>query len=45
MALGFIKKVFTFRHDMPGFDQPPAELLPSEVDPDYADLDPAWRAA
>jgi hypothetical protein len=21
------------------------ELLPSEVDPDYADLDPAWRAA
>jgi fused signal recognition particle receptor len=30
MALGFIKKVFTFRHDQPGFDQPPAELLPVE---------------
>lgn len=30
MALGFIKKVFTFRHDQPGFDQTPAELLPAE---------------
>ncbi|PZM09628.1 signal recognition particle-docking protein FtsY [Rhizobium tubonense] len=28
MALGFIKKVFTFRHDQPGFDQAPEVVTP-----------------
>jgi fused signal recognition particle receptor len=42
MALGFIKKVFTFRHDQPGFDQTPEELLPVE-DKLAAELEPKGR--
>ncbi|WFS00512.1 signal recognition particle-docking protein FtsY [Rhizobium tumorigenes] len=43
MAIGFIKKVFTFRHDQPGFNEVPAELLPAEDKGLAAELEPRSR--
>ncbi|WFR95026.1 signal recognition particle-docking protein FtsY [Rhizobium tumorigenes] len=43
MAIGFIKKVFTFRHDQPGFNEVPAELLPAEDKGLAAELEPKSR--
>ncbi|MBZ5760786.1 MULTISPECIES: signal recognition particle-docking protein FtsY [Rhizobium] len=43
MAIGFIKKVFTFRHDQPGFNEVPAELLPDEDKGLAAELEPKSR--